>query len=260
MKGRPVIVVFALVAIAATAGIAGATISQKGTLRVTVNGKLEPKHLPRSGAAPISVTVGGKISTTDHSLAPQLKALRIELNGHGRLDSTGLPNCVYDRIQPGSSSHALASCRSSLVGKGSFSAAITLAGQEPYPTKGKLLVFNSTQHGKPVLYGHIYAPRPFATSFVIPFKLSKRRQGVYGTVLDAPLPKAMESWGRLTGLTMTLSRRFSYRGKSHSFLSSSCPAPKGFPCAAFPLARASFVFAGGSKLSSTLTGNCKVRH
>lgn len=249
----------ALIAILALAAGARAETSQQGNLRVTVSGKLAPKRLPRSGVAPISVSVGGEIATTDQSLPPQLRSLRIELNRHGRLDYAGLPTCEYAKIQPGSSSHALAGCRPSLVGKGSFSADITLAGQEPYPTQGKLLVFNSIRGGKPVLYGHIYAPRPFATSFVIVFKVTQLRKGTYGIVLNAPLPSAMRAWGRLTGLEMTLSRRYSYEGKSHSYISSGCPAPKGFPGAVFPLARTSFAFAGGQQLASVLSSTCKVR-
>jgi hypothetical protein len=234
-------------------------VAQKGTLRVSVSGKLAPKRLPRDGAAPISVSVGGQISTVDKSLPPQLKTLRIELNKEGKLDSRGLPICNYDAIQPGSSSRALSACSASLVGQGSFTADITLAGQEPYPTKGKLLVFNGTEKGKPVLYGHIYSPKPFATSFVIVFKVQKLGKGTYGTALDAPLPAAMDAWGRLTGLQMTLSRRYSYKGKQRSYISAGCPAPKGFPGAVFPLARTEFTFEGGTKLNSVLTSNCKAR-
>lgn len=248
-----------LITICALAASSQAEISQQGNLRVTVSGKMAPKRLPRQGAAPISVSVGGEITTTDQSPPPQLRAMQIELNRHGHLDYRGLPSCEYGRIQPGSSSHALASCRSALVGKGSFSAEITLAGQETYSSEGKLLVFNSIRGGKPVLYGHIYSPRPFATSFVIVFKVTRLRKGTYGILLNAPLPAAMKAWGRLTAINMTLSRRFNYKGKSHSYISSGCPAPEGFPGAVFPLARTSFAFAGGIELSSVLSGNCKVR-
>ncbi len=249
----------ALIAILALSVLARAEIAQQGNLRVTVSGKLAPKKLPREGVAPISVSVGGQIATTDETLPPTLKKLRVELNRHGRLDYKGLPVCNYNRIQPGSSSHALAGCRSSLVGEGTFNADITLSGQDPYPTQGKLLVFNSTKGGKPVLYGHIYSPHPFATSFVIIFKVSQLAKGTYGVVLDAPLPKAMKSWGRLTGLEMTLDRRFNYKGQSHSYISSGCPAPKGTSLVAFPIARTSFAFAGGKQLSSVLQGSCRVR-
>ncbi len=249
----------AMIAILALSALAQAEISQKGNLRVTVSGKMKPKRLPRTGAAPISVSVGSEITTTDQSPPPQLRALRIELNRHGRLDYEGLPTCEYSRIQPGSSSHALASCRSALVGKGSFSAEITLAGQETYSSQGRLLVFNSVKGKKPVLYGHIYSPRPFATSFVIVFEVVRLRKGTYGILLNAPLPPAMRAWGRLTSIEMTLNRRFNYKGRSHSYISSGCPAPEGFPGAVFPLARTSFAFSGGTELSSVLSGSCKVR-
>jgi hypothetical protein len=251
----------ALIAVGALmiTALAGAETAQQGNLRVTVQGKLAPKKLPREGVAPISVSVGGQIATTDETLPPTLKKLKVELNRHGRLDYKGLPVCDYARIQPGSSSHALAGCRSSLVGEGTFNAAITLSGQEPYPTQGKLLVFNGLKGGKPVLYGHIYSPHPFATSFVIIFKVSQLKKGTYGAVLDAPLPKAMKSWGRLTGLEMTLDRRFNYKGTSHSYISSGCPAPTGTGLVAFPIARTSFAFAGGKTLSSVLLGSCRVR-
>lgn len=256
---RKLAAALAILALPASAALASPTIVQKGTLRVSVGGELKPRKLPRKGAAPIAVSVDGEISTTDESLPPQLKTLRIELNRNGRLDYAGLPTCKLSKIQPGSTAHALAGCRPSLVGRGSFSVDITLAGQETYPTEGKLTVFNATQGGKPVLYGHIYSPRPFATSFVIVFKLSQAHHGTYGTVLDAQLPKGMKSWGRLTGLRMTLSRRYRSGGRRHSYLSSGCPAPKGFTAVSFPLARTSFSFAGGVTLRSVLESSCRAR-
>ena len=234
-------------------------VTQRGSLRLSVNGKLSPKKLPRKGVAPISVSVGWNASTTDGSPLPKLKKIRIEINRHGRFEQTGLPTCPYNRIQPASSSRALANCREALVGQGSFSADIALKGQEPYATKGRLLVFNGEKGGKPVLFGQIYSPYPFATSFVIVFKVQKLGKGTYGTALSATLPKALASWGNLTGIEMKLSRRYSYNGKPHSYISAGCPAPKGFRSAVFPLARASFGFAGEGELSSTLTSTCQAK-
>ncbi len=237
----------------------GTTIAQKGNLRVSVSGGLTPGKLPRAGTAPIAVSVAGQIATTDGSPPPQLKTLKIEINRHGHLDNAGLPSCPYVKIRTASSSRALASCRDALVGKGRFQASIVLAGQEPYPTEGKLLVFNGERAGKPVLYGQIYSPRPFATSFVIVFTIAKLAGGTYGTVLTAQLPRALGSWGYLTGIQMRLARRFSHEGRHRSFLSAGCPAPKGFAKALFPLARTSFRFDGTGWLSTTLSGQCGVR-
>jgi hypothetical protein len=239
--------------------LAGAEVIQKGTLRVNVSGKLSPQRLPRAGAAPIAVSVGGQITTTDKSAPPKLETLQIELNRNGRLDFAGLPTCPYAAIQTASSASALSACRSSLVGRGSFNAEITLAGQAPYPISGGLLAFNGRSGGKPVLFGQIYSPKPFATSFVIVFTIKHLGKGTFGTAFTAQLPRSLSSWGKLTGIELLLSRHYSYRGHRHSYLSAGCPAPKGFPGASFPFARTSFGFEGGEKLSSTLTRSCKAR-
>lgn len=248
----------AAAAILATS-LATAEIAQKGNVRIAVEGRLAPKKLPREGIAPVAVTVGWDATTVEGGEAPKLKSLQIEVNRHGRFDSTGLPVCPLAKIQPASSSRALANCRSSLVGEGKFSAQVVLGNQEPYEAGGRLLVFNGEKGGKPVLFGQIYSAHPFATSFVIVFSLNQRKGGTFGTVMSAKIPKALLSWGSLTGIEMTLSRRFGFEGSRHSYVSANCPAPKGFGVVVFPLARTSFSFAGGTSLSTTLTDTCKVR-
>lgn len=246
-----------LVAITATA--AGAVIAQKGSLRVKVSGEIAPSALPRTAPAPIAVSIGGLVSTTDQSFPPQLRQLVIEINRNGHLDYKGLPVCRLADIQPANNPTALSACRDSLVGQGTFSAYILLKGQEPYPASGRLLLFNGREGRKPVLLGHIYIAHPFASSFVLPFQISTRPRGTYGTVLTANLARALGTRRYLTGIEMKLQRRFSYHGTSHSFLSASCPAPKGFSAASFSLARTGFSFAGGAELSSVLPGSCSVR-
>ena len=256
-RSRRPVLILALLVTAVSIASASAEVVQKGTLRVTVSGKLSPQRLPRSGSAPIAVSVGGQITTTDQSPPAKLKTLQIELNRNGHLDYAGLPVCPQDAIQTASSSRALSACRSSLVGRGTFGAEISLGGQNPYPTKGTLLAFNGREGGKPVLLGQIYAPRPFATSFVIVFSIKQMGKGVYGTALTATLPASLRSWGNLTGIELTLSRRYSFQGRRHSYISAGCRAPKGFPGASFTFARTSFGFEGGPTLSSTLTRNCR---
>jgi hypothetical protein len=243
----------------AAAAVAGTEITRKGNLQVKITGAIAPKQLPRTGTAPIAVTIGGQISTTDGTLPPQLHQMKVEINRNGRLDYRGLPVCKLHQIQPASSPRALAACRSSLVGRGTFAGYISLKGQEPYVTKGELLVFNGREGRRPVLFGHIFLSQPFASSFVITFDISNSRHGQFGTTLTANLSKVLGTRRYLTGIEMTLKRSFAYRGSRHSYLSSGCPAPKGIGKVAFPLMRASFDFASGQSLGSTLTGNCGVR-
>lgn len=248
----------------ADARASSSVVSQQGSLRVTVSGKLRPKRLPRTGTAPISVSVGGRVSTTDGSPPPELKSIAVKINRNGRFDSAGLPLCPIAKIQPASSARALANCRNALVGDGSFTALVSFGEaetgtSETYETKGRLLLFNGRKGGKPVLFGQIYSAHPFATSFVIPFAVKNVAKGRFGTLLSATLPAALRNWGNLTGIEMTLSRRYAYQGKQRSYISAGCPAPKGFGTAVFALVRSTFSFEGGQSVSSTLTDQCKVR-
>lgn len=245
-------VLIALVAVAA----ARAEIVRKGTLQVAFVGDLAPKTLPRETAAPISVHVGGHVSTTDGASPPQLRRIAIEINRNGRLDYRGLPVCTLDQIQPSSNQGALASCRRSLVGEGSFSAEVKLPQQAPFPSEGKVLAFNGVDHGRPVIFAHVYGTEPIPTSYTLTMEI-KPTPGTFGTKLTISLPEVTSDVGFVTGIEMTLKRNFSYRGQRHSYLSADCPAPKGFPGAVFPLARISFAFAGTKPLATTLTRNCK---
>ena len=241
------------------AGGAFGEISQKGNLRVKVEGELSPRRLPRAGVAPVSVSVSGAITTTDKTPPPQLQVLTIDINRHGRFDSQGMPVCRIGQIQPASDEVALSECRSSLVGSGSFKGTIALPGPTIYPLEGRLLLFNGRQHGHPVLLGHVFSDKPFFTSFVIVFTIAKKPHGTYGTVLKANVGEALGSKKSLTALEMTLGRRFSYKGQRRSYISAGCPAPSGFNSTPFPLARLGFSFADGRKLTSVLNRTCGAR-
>jgi hypothetical protein len=256
---KVIVLLVTALALAAAALAAAEVVSQREHVRVGAEVTLSPQRLPRKGAAPISVGVEWKITTTDASPPPQLRSLQIEINREGRFDLKGLPTCPYPKIQPASTARALANCRHALVGRGSFHALIALAGQASYVAKGQMLIFNARQGGKPVLYGQIYSPRPFASSFVIVFELKSIGNGRYGTALVATMPTSLRAWGSLTEVKMRLSRRFGYRGKDHSFLSAGCPAPKGFTEVAFPLARTSFNFFGAKSQTLVLSRSCKAR-
>jgi len=233
-------------------------VVQRRGVRVSFDGKLTPHTLPRHGEAPVGIAVDARIAATGGEAPPQLRRIAIAINRNGHFTSQGLPLCSLREIQPSTTSGALEACGSSLVGEGHFSADVKLPEQSPFPSDGKVLAFNGRVHGKPAILAHIYGSQPAPTSAVLPFVI-KSSQGTYGTILEASLPRATGNWGFVTGLQMSLRRHFSYRGKSRSFLSAGCPAPAGFPSAAFPLARTSFVFARGLTLVSVLSRTCRAR-
>ncbi len=253
----------ALAALACAASLAlavpaRAEVVQQGNLRVSFAGKIAPHVLPRVGTAPVSVTLGGEIKTTDGSKPPQLRTISLAINRNGRLDYRGLPRCNYGEIQPATTSEAREACASSLVGTGSFAANVALPEQSPFPSNGKVLAFNGNLHGRPFVFAHIFGTEPLPQSFVLPFAI-RRQGGEYGTVLTAELPQVAAEWGFVSGVTLTLKRSFIHRGKRRSYVAAGCPAPRGFPGATFGFAKASFGFEDGRALSSTLTRSCGVR-
>jgi len=249
----------ALVLLAAAAAIATAAIVQEGNLRITILGQIKPFHLPRHGTAPIAVFIAGHIGTADGSVPPQLEKMTIKVNRHGRLDSTGLPVCSLPQIQPGSTSRALADCPGSLIGAGRFWASIILPDQRPYPTRGRLLIFNGRVGGRPVIFAHIYTTNPFSTSFVITFAIHHLAHGKYGTELSASLPEALGTWGYVDRIKLTLRRDYTYRGQRRSYFNAGCPAPAGTDSVVFPLAQVNFFFAGGKQIGLTETRPCRVK-
>jgi hypothetical protein len=230
----------------------------KEGVRVSVNGKLQPTLLPRHGAAPIQVRLGGRIGLVGGGTLPRLTRLTIELNRHGRFDTRGLPSCPIRDIRPSTTRQALNQCGAALVGEGSFSANVKLPEQSPFPSHGKVLAFNGRYRGRPAILAHIYGSRPLPTSYVLPFTIG-RASGAFGTALETKFPEVTGEWGYVTGLEMSLHRRFAYRGRTHGYLSAGCPAPKGLTLVPFPLARTSFEFDSGLTISTTLNRTCRVR-
>ena len=238
--------------------LASAETKEEHGVRVSVDGRLLPKKLPRHGTAPVSVSISGRIGSKATSPPPQLEKLTIAINRHGHLSSHGLPRCRIGQIDPSTTSEAMAACAPALVGDGTFSADVRLPEQSPFPSNGKVLAFNGKLGGRPAIFAHIYGTDPVPTSYVLPFFV-KSSGGTFGTVLETSLPRVTGEWGYVTGISMTLDRRFTVRGKKRSFLSAGCPAPDGLNLATFPLIRTNFGFEGGVKLTSTVNRVCKAR-
>ena len=228
---------------------------QRGNLRVSFTGRINPTKLPRRGAAPIAVSLGARVITTDRSTPPQLQRIEIAINRNGRFHTAGLPTCSRERIQPSSTADALRACGPAKVGEGRFGADVVIPEQSPFPSAGRLIAFNGTEHGRPVILAHVYGTDPIPTSYTFPLRIEHDRD-TFGTVLRANLPKVTTDIAFVTQISLTLQRRYRHQGRALSYLNAGCPAPHGFPGAVFPLARARLDFAGGPTLTKVLTRSC----
>jgi hypothetical protein len=238
--------------------VAPAATVQRDGLRITLLSQVQPYKLPRTGTAPIAVFVAGHVAAIGGGVPDQLRRLAIKVNRHALLRTRGLPSCRPAAVASSSTSRALASCGSSLVGSGQFWAHIVLPEQGAYPTHGRLLVFNGRSRGRPALLAHIYTDHPFPTSFVIPFVLRGTGGGTYGTELVASLPEALGEWGYVDRIKLTLKRKYRRRGRQLSYFNAGCPALAGTDVSTFHLAYATFFFAR-QRIGLDVTKSCGVR-
>ncbi len=240
------------------AGIAHAELAQKGSLRVAFNGGIAPQKLPRSEPAPVTVRVGGKIGTADRSTPPKLQRIRIAVNSNGKIQSKGLGTCALSELNSASSAQAKRTCADALIGHGNVTSRITLPGQGAFASNGPLLAFNAHYKGHEAIFAQVASGAPLPLTYVIVFEV-KRVGGRFGTELIGTLPQIASEYGYISAFNLSLGHTYTYKGKTLSYASASCPAPPGFPGASFAFAKASYEFSDSTTLSATLNRDCKVR-
>jgi hypothetical protein len=254
---RRAVALAAVVVALVCASLAHAAVIQEGNLRITLTSQIQPYKLPRDTPSPIAVFVAGHLQAPHGGIPSQLQKMTVKVNRHGLLQSKGLAVCQISQLQPASTERALANCGDAVIGSGQFWAHIVLPDQGAYSSRGRLLIFNGRQSGRPVLLTHIFTSNPFFSSFVLTFAIRKIK-GTYGTELTASLPEALGSWGYVDRIKLTLKRKYTYKGKQLSYFNSACPAPKGVKRIVFPLAQASFDFAEGLTLTTKVEKACAV--
>lgn len=249
----------ALLVSTAIAAVARAEPLQKESLRVNFDASIAPRSLPRERPAPITVKLGGEISSADGTRPPALRELSIDFNRAGHLSAEGLPTCNANRLQQTTTEAALAACPGALVGHGSFGVNVDFPDVPVIPARGKVLVFNAIVRGRPGMLLHLYGSRPVRAAFVLPFVVSHIRDGKFGTAFSTRIPELASGLGHVTELKLQIGRRYGFEGERRSVLSARCAAPEGFSAGIFELARARFSFADGRVVTGGLTRECRVR-
>jgi hypothetical protein len=258
MRRRLPLLILVALLLVSVAAVGRAAVAKKGNVLVHFDADFAPHALPRTTPAPIEVTIKGAVSTTDGSHPPPLKWLEIKLNRNGQLYIGGLPTCSPALLQSTSTNEANARCGPALVGRGSFTADISLGTTNPVTATGEILAFNGRRGGKPALLLHFFGGVPVRFTLVVPLRIA-HRAGEFGTVLRTRIPKLANGFGSITKIELALGRRWSFAGKRRSYLSAACSAPSGFTRVPFPFAQASFRFEGQSEIRSTLEKVCRVR-
>jgi hypothetical protein len=238
---------------------AGAEVEQEGDVIVSFAGGISPRALPRAGVAPVSVTIDSSFKSAEGTdPPPQLRTISIGINRRGKIFDRGLPTCRVRKIQPATIRAAKKICGGAIVGSGNVQVRVHLTNQPPFTFKGPMLVFHAKRSGGDRrLLAQVYGSKP-PSAFVLNFRVVKKSKE-FGTVIKTSLPKSASKWAYVTRFNLKLRRIYTYRGKKRSYVSAGCPAPPGFPGAVYAFAQASFGFAEGERVTTTLVRDCTVR-
>lgn len=247
----------ALLAILALVAVAQGERIQRGNLIVSLDGNYAPLALPRDRKAPVAVYLKAGLNTTDHSILPRVTRIELGIPGQAKIDSRGLPGCTRQRLRNTTTERALELCRPALIGSGRMIAQVKIPNQAPFVVHARLLAFNGKVNGRRAVIVHGFSAWP-PTVVALPF-LIELRPGKFGTVLVAQLPRNLGPWPRFADFEIKLFRRFAFRGKSHSYISASCPIPKISTAGFASFAMATFTLADGRRVSTGITRSCRAR-
>jgi hypothetical protein len=226
---------------------------QQGNLLASLQGEVSPLTLPRDHRAPVSIHLSGSLGTVDGSPVPRVSSMEFELAGRSGIVRRGLPVCPLRRLRHTRDREALAACGEAVVGHGWVEVQALVSDQPPLNVHARLLVFNGrTREGRTALPLHMYAEDP-PVSVVVPFAL--RHPGEpFGNDLVA---QGMARRPTVTKFSMTLSRRFFYRGSRRSYFVASCPLPPRFDSSLLSLARVGYRLQDGRHISVEIVRTCR---
>jgi hypothetical protein len=239
-----------------TAGAAHGEIAQQNNVRLAFNVRFSPHALPRDRSVPVSASFSGKVSAINGVVPPRVRRLTVAFNRRATISTRGLPTCRASQLQSVTTEAALARCRGALLGRGQFAARVEFSTGD-FAVRGPALAFNGLRAGRPAILLHVYVSTPVQAALVLVMKISRPAQGRFGIVLSTKVPTLAGGAGYLTGIGLTLNRRYRFGGHTLSYLNASCPAAAGFTISSFTLARGSFEFASGQHARVDLTRTCR---
>lgn len=224
-----------------------------GNLVVDGEGGFTPTTLPKDHDAPITIFGKGKLSTVDGTLPPVLKTIEFEFDKHGSVDTTGLPKCTAAKLQATTVSQARKLCPGAIVGTGFGHAVVKFPEQAPIPADSPITIFNGPRiGGDPSVLAHAYVTVPVPTTFVVPVRIESIHNGRYGYRVSAEIPKIAGGAGIPISGSLKVGRKWTYKGKQHSFANARCPDGR-------LQAIGTFAFNDGTRLVGNFVRPCQAR-
>jgi len=220
-------VILTAVALLTMSGAALAIVLRAGPIEVVGEGGFSPTTLPKHEFAPITIHGEGSIGTTDGSLPPILHKLTVWYDKHGEVITKGLPYCTKAKLAATTSQQARKVCGGSIVGEGHGTAVIAFPEQRPFRASSPITIFNAPPHnGNPTVLAHAYLSVPAPTTYIVPVEIQRVRNGPFGFRTEATIPKIAGGAGIPLEGSLTIGKKWTFKGQRLSYVNASCPSGK----------------------------------
>ncbi len=247
----------ALVVVAAGSALAVKKVTkiriQAGDIVVNGEGGFTPTALPKNVDAPITLFGRGNITTVSGEYPPILDTIEFEFDKHGSVDTTGLPKCTSAKLQATTVPQARKLCPGAIVGTGRGTAVVLFPEQAPIKASSPITLFNGPRiGGDPSVLAHAHLTVPAPTTFIVPVRIESISNGRYGYRVHAKIPKIAGGAGHPLSGSLTVGRKWTFKGKKHSFVNARCADGR-------LQAIGEFGFKDGTRMKGTFLSPCQVR-
>ena len=191
-------------------------------LEVTFNGGFAPKALSKTVPTPIALHFSGQVKTTDRTHPPALREFILDTDKNGAVNFRGIPVCHTTIERP----NPRESCKSAIVGYGTMNLEIDIV-ETQVPVRSNLTIVNGgVKRGVTTLYAYAFLTVPVPAAIISVVKIKRIHKGGFGTETTVSVPKIAGGSGSVTSFSVTLNKRFSYKGRRVSVLTLKCPHQK----------------------------------
>lgn len=248
-------VAIAALVLAATAAVAAVTAGNGSSVAAVA--AFSPNKLSKKSLTPINLRVSTKIEAAGVPSDDPVTKEVIEFDKNGKLFTKGLPTCNPKAIEAKSPELAMKACGKAAVGDGTASGLFVPRDEEgnpetPVPFDAKITVFNGVpQKHKPTLLIYTLIENPVPGAVVIPgIVYSQHKQG-FGSRFEISIPRLFGGNGALSEFSVSIGKRFKFKGKKKSLVSAKCPANKKLK------ARVTVTFQSGTEAVIPMSQSCK---
>jgi hypothetical protein len=248
--GPAILIVGLLSCLSAVAVAGGASIGFPPQINFRFNAHFSPVKLSKGQWTSAGVRIDAKVSMEDGSHPPALQELVLELDKNIAIDATGLPVCRPLPQEDSDIRSVETVCKDARVGAGRAEFEVAFPEQLPFSVSSEVLVFNAgIAGGKAKLILYAYLAAPISAAAVIPVEVHRASRGRFGLEAVAKVPKVAGGYGSITSLSLSLRRKFTYKGRLRSYLLAKCPDDQLF-------AKGTGILSDGSSLAGSLVRRC----